>query len=382
MHSRSVSRQQKTKEDRKHALAVQVAVETDEREVPGNRHARLIEGHHLIIRNDGEAAVSLRGVNFGFGPQAVYDSRKYERWEMGRVLGASFSERLVRPGTEISIPVDWEEMQSKSQYLGPIVSIVDINGVVWQRTTWDARRVEDLREPNWGRLEPWFERRSWWFGLDQRLFRRAQVKARKRPSRVPWEVRFIENTWGYKYGRKDSSALPWKAPEVWSYPGLLDEEDGAKPYTRELLRELSDVAEGAVKKLERSQYDRSDSFELGEPNPLDHVSVILGSISAEEQGETRSLAKLLGHGYDADSPRAARRVRGLHRRFWQAQIDAVSKQLILEEDLGALDEASRSEKIAERLRYVDAKCISRSLLLQVEERVGVLLKGDGTVVHK
>lgn len=183
----------------------------------------------VVIRNDGPAAVTIGSVAMGYGNRFTLDRATPEMWEFDPIPDSDLETRLLSPGMEIAVgaPAPW----SDTPMLGPLVGLTDINGWVWQRSTWGWRRLSTV---DWRlrRRDLWFEARSWWPRLDAWMARRAMKAARRHPTRRPVEIFLIDFLWGYRGGRSDVERFPLNAPATWRYDSLIDWPQQAPPEVR------------------------------------------------------------------------------------------------------------------------------------------------------
>ena len=208
--------------DRRRSEAVlhvaRVSVELRERRTEVSSTSWTHLGDDIVVRNDGPAAVTIQDVALGYGNRYTLDRATPEMWEFDYVSPGDLAMRLLSPGAEIVAPAPPGRVDVSM--LGPLVRLTDINGRVWQRSTWGWRQLGTVNWPLRQR-DMWFEARSWWQRLDTWLVRRAMKATSRYPTRRPWELFLIDFLWGYRGGRSDVERFPLNAPATWRYDSLI-----------------------------------------------------------------------------------------------------------------------------------------------------------------
>ena len=210
-----------------HISRVSIGIEEQRHDVHASSWSQ--SGDLIVVRNDGPAAVTVTLVALVYGQQYVLGAQWPVHWELDVVPPGQIPTGPLGPGESWTFPAP--EEQSDKSMLGPVCQLTDANGRVWQRTTWGFRELEDENGRPWALLEPWFDRHMRASGEDEKhilrridrwMYRRSRNKVRRHPRsrRLPWQLHFLNVTWGYKLGRKDLSYLPWDAPRSWRYPHL------------------------------------------------------------------------------------------------------------------------------------------------------------------
>lgn len=172
----------------------------------------LTETHHpeIIVRNDGEAAVTVSALGMAYGNWYIVDRNKPERW----AHVAENAEWLLPPGGErrVLAPEDPPEVC----IIGPLVFVTDANGRRWQRSTTHRAEVAGRARPP-RRREIWVERRRWWPTVDEKLASIAMRRLAQRPGRIPMLATLIDLVWGWRVGPVSMELLPLNAPRGWRY---------------------------------------------------------------------------------------------------------------------------------------------------------------------
>lgn len=185
----------------------------------------------VLVRNDGPSSVTLESLALAYGERFAVDRNSPSRWTLDPVPMAHLPHRLLPPGGSVEVEAPDDLAFGHLGILGPAARLVDCNGVVWQRTTWGWRMLHESGMPSYRRRDMWFERQRWWEPVNGWLLRSGTAKARRRPSRLPWQIRFVHALWGYRPGPVSVERLPWGAPAPWGYDELLEPVDLAEPST-------------------------------------------------------------------------------------------------------------------------------------------------------
>lgn len=206
-----------------------VTVRTEEVVTDVGRSSYRLLGEEIAVRNDGTRPIKLLGVHLVFGPHYIYDRTRPTLLEFVPVDVAHIPAALD-PGSTLRLPAPRREDVEKTRgewpsgdHLGAGVSFEDADGQRWHRgERLGLRRIPTPRYQGLRfRRHVWFERQRWFQPVEQFFYRRASRKATRRPSRMPWELRFAEFMWGWRAGMRDEAALPPGAPRTWLYDELL-----------------------------------------------------------------------------------------------------------------------------------------------------------------
>lgn len=214
-----------------HISRVSVSVEEQRQEIQD--YSWSSAGEWIVVRNDGPTAVTVASVALAYGQRRFLGDHRPVRWEFDAVPPGRIPTGPLGPGESWKVPAP--EGQSSKSILGPVCQVTDVNGRVWQRVTWGFRQLHDGSRP-WPPLGLWFDRHVQASGedeghillrIDRWMYRRSKTKARHhlRSRRLPWQLHFLNATWGYKVGRNDTEQLPWDAPRSWQYPHLWFADD-------------------------------------------------------------------------------------------------------------------------------------------------------------
>jgi hypothetical protein len=179
------------------------------------------EANHdeIIVRNDGDHAVTLNMVGMAYGNVFSHDRHSVETWAtIDLPLGRE--DRLLVPAGQLVLPAPQDP--TNVGILGPIVEFVDSTGRTWEKSMYATRQVRRSKARKPRRRDAWFEKRSWFKRLDGGLERRAIDYQRKRPGAWPALPLLIDIVWGWRAGRSDNGRQPLNAPLGWRYAVVVD----------------------------------------------------------------------------------------------------------------------------------------------------------------
>lgn len=193
----------------RHAGSVSVYETSVTGQITESNHSR------IVVRNDGDSVVQVLNLSVAYGTWWVHDRKKPETWA---TITVPLNGPLL-PGAELECASP--DPVAGHGYIGPIVSIEDVNARRWLITRVDKRPLASPNRPP-RRRDAWFEKQTWWRRLDLSLTKRARKAVERSPNRWHPLPDLIDFMWGWRPGANQPGAGPRNAPRAWRYLNTSD----------------------------------------------------------------------------------------------------------------------------------------------------------------
>lgn len=187
-----------------HAEAVSVHETFPTGEITRENHAE------VVVRNDGNRTVQVVRLAVAYGNWWIEDRNRPETWALIPLPNWG----MLPPGAELRASAP--DPVSNTPYVGPVVTIEDVHARRWVITTADRRPASSPNRPP-RRRDSWFEKRSWWQRVDERLTSRAARAVERSPGRWHPVPIALDLLWGWRPGAEIPSMGPRKQPRAWRY---------------------------------------------------------------------------------------------------------------------------------------------------------------------
>lgn len=196
-----------------------------------------LQGEQVVITNEGSLPVMITSVELGPGSdpyeflgsdRAVYAVPVIDPKNPVQVMTFRCSlhglKTFLRQGEELRVPVivgSGREPRDRNLQQIPELKITDFDGRQWWKCEQyfvDLPEFDPLSVKS--RRHRWFERRSWFPSLEQKMFRLARTLTARHPFRPSLLVYLISWLWGWRAGEEPLGVHAY-LPKTWKWEFLI-----------------------------------------------------------------------------------------------------------------------------------------------------------------